>query len=79
MKYFECLPYDTKYGPHCYRIGGEIYYSPNGASEQSGYSVQYIQYLCKEGKIDCIRDFIWWYIPLKQVKELKERKNNGKH
>lgn len=78
--YIDCLPYDCEYGAHCYRLyftdHTEICYSPNGASEQSGYTTTYIQSLCKQDKIKCYWFRVGWYIPIEQVKALKERKKN---
>ena len=74
----ECLPYDCEYGPHCYKLTiagySEVFYSPHGVAERSGYTTTYIQYLCKNGQINCFMFDGLWFIPVRQAEELKKRK-----
>jgi hypothetical protein len=54
---------------------GEVFASPNKTAEMTGYTGTYLQWLCKEGKIDCRRDIWgWWKIPVDEIIELKKRK-----
>ena len=56
-------------------LGGEAFASPNKVAEMTGYSGNYVQWLCKEEKINAFRDFFgWWKIPVDEIIELKKRK-----
>lgn len=69
-----------KYGPHSYLWHGELFYTPHGVAERTGYSTQHIQKLCKENSLPCFWCFLGWYIPadvVEMMNELKKEENDN--